>query len=170
MKNKSKIFLVGFMGCGKSTLGKKISSKLGKQFIDLDDFIEDAEGMTIGEIFEKRGEDAFRVLEKEHLHTIINAYDDVVVSCGGGAPCYFDNMKTMLENGVVVYIKLPAEVLVSRLKGETNQRPLVANLGEEELLDFVKSKLLDRIPYYTMSDFIFDSLNEKEKDLLTKLI
>lgn len=170
MKSKSKIFLVGFMGCGKSTLGRKISSKLEKQFIDLDDFIEDAEGMTIAEIFEKRGEETFRVLEKKHLHAVINSYDDVVISSGGGTPCYFDNMETMLENGVVVYIDLPAEVLVSRLKGETNQRPLVANLESEDLLVFINNKLQERSPYYTKSDIIFSSLTENNDDLLAKLI
>lgn len=169
MKSNSKVFLVGFMGCGKSTLGKKLARKLNKEFIDLDDFIEEQEKLTINEIFEQVGEAGFRALENKWLKFVSQKYDNAVISCGGGTPCFNGNMNFMLEKGKVVYIQLPPKVLCDRLTNERQKRPLIAKLSDNELLEFIKTKLSERSPYYLQSSILFDPLGETEVELMERL-
>lgn len=142
-----KIFLIGFMGCGKTTLGLKLASRSGSEFFDLDHLIAEKEGMTIGEYFSAYGEDQFRKLESAVLKE--TAYSaNAIISTGGGVPCFFDNMEWMNDQGITVYIKLPPAVLASRLEQDKNQRPVLqANKGEA-LIAFIEQKLTVREPFY----------------------
>ena len=134
------IFLVGYMGCGKSTLGKKLAINLNYDFIDLDNYIEEQEGRTIKEIFADDGEDYFRKLERVYLHRVIDT-ENVVISSGGGTPCFFDNMDQMNEYGLTVYINMHPKALIPRLKLSELYRPLIDGMEGEVLLDYVYKTL-----------------------------
>jgi len=134
------IFLVGFMGCGKTTLGRKLANRLGYDFMDLDHILEAKEGMTIAEYFAKHGEDAFRRLESEVLkHT--RYPEHAVVSTGGGLPCFFDNIGWMNAHGKTIYIKLSPKTLADRLEKEKEERPLLRQHHGEALVAFIADKL-----------------------------
>lgn len=162
-----RVFLIGFMGCGKSTLGKKLAKKLNLNFIDMDHAIEEQEGMTINEIFSSKGENNFRKIENEYLASFET--ENVVVGTGGGAPCYYNNIDLINELGCSVYIKLPPKVLKDRLKGETNKRPLVQNMSDEELLSFIEVKLNEREVYYNNAHVIFDGLKFDIPELVLEI-
>ncbi|MGV8877852.1 MAG: shikimate kinase [Sphingobacteriaceae bacterium] len=153
-----RIFLTGFMGCGKTTLGRKLASKLEGEFVDLDHLIEAKEGITIGEYFSAYGEDQFRKLESAVLKETPYS-SNAIISTGGGVPCFFDNMDWMNEQGITVYIKLPAAVLASRLEQDNNQRPVLqANKGEA-LIAFIEQKLMAREPFYQRAKLIINGLD-----------
>jgi len=147
-----RIFLLGFMGTGKSFAGRKMGNKLNIPFIDLDQWIEDAAGMGIPEIFEKKGENAFRQMEQNALHEMIE-FENVIVALGGGAPCFFDNMDWINANGISIYLEASPSFLVQRLKKKPERRPLLANLSENELLAFIQKKILERQAYYERAHF-----------------
>lgn len=142
-----KIFLIGFMGCGKSTMGKKLAVKLGYEFIDLDHQIENSIGTTIAEYFSVHGEAAFRKLESEALKTF-DYPANAVIATGGGTPCFFDNMEWMNASGLSVYIEMPAAALARRLEGGKEKRPLLRNLNEAEMISFIENKLTEREVFY----------------------
>jgi shikimate kinase len=159
-----KIFLIGFMGSGKTTLGKKIASHLHLDFIDMDDFIEQKVGRSISSIFEKEGEAHFRSLEHEALKELLSK-DNVLVSAGGGTPCYYNNMELINAEAQSVYLKVEPEMLLGRLKGATGKRPLLANLSNEELRLQISEKLAVREPFYMQSKIIHASKGSPNKDL-----
>lgn len=159
-----RIFLVGFMGSGKTTLGKQLARKLGYRFIDQDDYIEETSGFTIAEYFAKHGEQAFRKYEHEALKNLLEL-DNVVISTGGGAPCFFNNIDIMNENGLAIYLRMKPEVLKSRLKHAQAERPLIKGKTEEELLEFIKSKLTEREPFYLKAKHVIESMDLKSEDL-----
>jgi shikimate kinase len=158
----AKIFLTGYMGSGKSTAGKMLSSQLGYEFIDLDKFIESEYKMKIPEIFSTKGEKEFRSMEHNLLKKVIEK-DNVVVACGGGTPCYYNNMELMNNNGTTVYLKMSADALVNRLMNAKEKRPLVANKNEKELREFVNRQLEKREDIYHQAQYIV-----KGKDLDVK--
>jgi shikimate kinase len=159
-----KIFLIGFMGSGKTTLGKKIASHLHLKFIDMDDFIEQKEGRSISSIFEKEGEAHFRTLEHEALKELLTM-ENVLVSAGGGTPCYFNNMELINAAAQSVYLKVEPEMLLGRLKGATSKRPLLANLTTEELRLQISEKLAVREPFYLQCKVVHPSKGSPNKDL-----
>ena len=142
-----KIFLIGFMGCGKTTLGKKLANILKYQFIDLDSCIEENEARTISQIFQEDGEDYFRNLERVYLHRLIEK-EDVVISTGGGTPCFFDNMDKMNEYGKTIYINIHPKKLLPRLLSASNTRPLLSGIDEKGMLDYVFKTIRSREKYY----------------------
>ena len=148
-----RIFLIGFMGCGKSSLGRRLAKKLDYPFLDIDNEVERISGETITEIFSSQGEVAFREKEREVLHSVTKL-NDAVIASGGGTPCYEDNMDFMLENGVTVYLRMSPESLRHRLEYAKRRRPLVEKLKGGELLSFIKSKLAEREAYYMRSNCI----------------
>ncbi len=148
-----KIFLVGFMGSGKTTIGKKLANYLDFKFIDLDKLIEDKAGMSISEYFSRFGEDAFRVMEGQVLRESVYP-ENSVIAAGGGTPCFHDNMRWMNENGKVVYLSLPPKALASRLEHSTTERPLIKHLRGDELVSFIAKKLREREPFYNQAKFI----------------
>lgn len=150
-----KIFLIGFMGSGKSTVGRKLAARLGWSFIDLDDRIEEKAGMKIPEIFKEKGEAWFREMESTILHDLVN-YTDFVISTGGGAPCYDDNMDFMLRSGLTVYLKLTPAQLKERLIKSKTVRPLLKNINASELINFISQKLQEREKWYSRASITID--------------
>ena len=153
-----RIFLTGFMGSGKTTLGAKLASKLSYPFIDLDKKIEEEAGMSIREYFGLYGENTFRELEKKVLQNA--AYpENAVIATGGGAPCFFDNMDWMNKNGVTIYLSMSPKALASRLEKGKDERPLIKDLSRDELVDFIASKLEQRNPFYQQAKYILEGSN-----------
>ena len=164
-----KIFLIGFMGCGKSTLGKKLAAKMSYEFIDLDHQLEKELGMSIGQYFSEHGEAAFREQEKKILQGY--AYPgNVVVATGGGAPCYFDNMDWMNQNGTTVYISLAPAALAKRLESGKDKRPLLKDLTEEEMIAFIEGKLAEREEFYQAAQIIANGINLSADTLRAQLL
>jgi len=151
-----KIFLIGFMGSGKTYWGQQLSQKLGIPFFDLDAQVINSEGLSINEIFEKYGEEYFRLKEKGTLHIITESHSSFVMGCGGGSPCYFNNIEYMNQSGTTVWINTPIQVLFKRLLKEKQQRPLLKGLTDEQLLGFIIKKFSDRKIYYEQADIVID--------------
>lgn len=143
-----KIFLVGYMASGKTTFGKALAEKLGTRFIDLDDYIENFSGASISEIFEKKGEEGFREIERDLLHRAVEEEPDMVLACGGGTPCFFDNMDFLNKNGITVFMETSVPILISRLIEENSKRPLMAGKTEEEIESKVLTQMCRRLPHY----------------------
>ncbi|MDN5283795.1 MAG: shikimate kinase [Mucilaginibacter sp.] len=153
-----KYFLVGFMGCGKTTWGRKLAAKLGYEFIDLDHALEAKAGMSIAEYFSSFGEDAFRQLESDVLKQT-EYPENVVVSTGGGLPCFFDHMQWMNTNGQTLYIKLSPKTLADRLENSKTVRPVLQGKKGEELVEFITGKLAEREDYYLQASHIVDGID-----------
>ena len=152
------VFLIGYMGCGKTTLGEVLARQMGLRFIDLDEFIEARQGMSIVKIFDEMGESRFRELETEALHEMA-AMTDVIVGCGGGTPCHGDNMALMNQSGVTVWLTTSPERITARLllPDQKAKRPKVASLPDEAVLSLVEKELEARTPYYAQAQLQFDS-------------
>jgi shikimate kinase len=162
------IYIIGFMGSGKSTAGKKLAAILGWSFIDLDKKIEEHCGKTIPEIFSEYGEDYFRKIEAEVLKSL-KSYSKSVISTGGGAPCYGNNMEYMLETGLTIYLKLSPGQLKSRLAKSTTKRPLIKDLNSEELQSFIEKKLSFREKWYCRGEIIMEGI-DTDIDLMNSLV
>ena len=150
-----RIFLIGYMGAGKTTLGKAFARAMGLTFVDLDWYIEERYHKTVSQIFAERGEDGFRELEKRMLHEASD-FENVVISVGGGTPCFFDNMDYMNQVGETVFLDVDNQVLFRRLKVAKQQRPLLANKTDEELMAFIQEALEKRLPHYTKAKHVFN--------------
>jgi len=148
-----KVFLIGFMGSGKTTIGKKLANYLKYEFIDLDKLIESRAGMSIVSYFELHGEGAFRELERDILQKTVFP-ENVIIATGGGAPCFGDNMEWMNKNGLVAYLSLSPKALASRLEHSKTDRPLIRHLKGDELIDFISAKLQDREVFYNQAKFV----------------
>ena len=151
------------MGSGKTTIGKLLASKMNLQFIDLDLFIENRYRKKIKEIFAEKGEDEFRKIEQATLQEIAS-FENILISTGGGAPCFFDNMKLMNELGLTVYLKASPKELVNRLSSYQHNRPLIKDKSPEEMIIFVAENLNKRNIYYNQALIIFDfdQLNDSQ--------
>ena len=144
-----KYFLLGMPSSGKSTVGKLLAAQLGVKFIDLDKVIVNKTGMNIPDIFEQKGEDHFRELERKYLNEIIGAEENFVLATGGGAPCFFDNMEVMNKAGVTIFLDLPIKDLYEKLsKKGTRKRPLLKDFSENALYEELMKKYMERKPYY----------------------
>jgi len=148
-----KVFLIGFMGSGKTTIGKKLAIYLKYEFIDLDKLIESKAGMSIIDYFELHGEEAFRDLERTILQKT-EFPENVIVATGGGAPCFGDNMDWMNKNGLVAYLSLSPKALASRLEHSKTDRPLIRHLKGDELIDFISAKLQEREVFYKQAKYV----------------
>jgi len=154
MNQQSKnIYLIGFMGSGKTTFGKLLAEVLQMNFIDIDAEIEQWQGKTIADLFASGGEVNFRQLEREMLHRC-SEKGVSLISTGGGAPCFFDNMDYMNGNGLTVYLQASAEELFKKLKPFREKRPLLRDKSDKELLDYIQEKLKEREPYYFKAGII----------------
>jgi shikimate kinase len=142
------IYLIGFPGSGKTTIAKKLASRLNMDFIDLDRFVEEQSGTSIPDIFEGQGEDMFRKFERNCLR-VISQKNNQMVATGGGTPCYFDNMTVINSSGFSVYLKMSVDTLFSRLKQAQTPRPLIQGMGDDQLRDFISDKLMEREPFYS---------------------
>jgi shikimate kinase len=159
------IFLVGFMGSGKSSLGKKLASRLNRPFVDLDKLIEEKEGISISAIFTFKGEEYFRNLEKKILHELPSDLN-AVISLGGGASCNEDSLHFIKESGLSIYLKEKVDVLYGRLKLNKVNRPLIAQLDDKALKEFITEKLEERSVFYERAHFIY----EKDRTSFTFLV
>ena len=151
-----RVFLIGYMGSGKPTLGKAYSAATGLQFVDLDWYIEERMHKSISDLFAERGEDGFRLLEQMMLHEA-GEFENVLIACGGGTPCFFDNMDYMNHTGETVFLDVCPEVLFRRLKIAKAKRPLLANKTDEELMQVITSALEKRLPYYSKAKWRFNA-------------
>jgi len=149
-----RIFLIGYMGAGKTTLGKAFARELNIPFVDLDWYIEERYHKTVSELFAERGEGAFRELEKNMLHEVAE-FENVVISTGGGTPCFFDNIEYMKQTGITVFLDASPDVLHKRLKVATQSRPILQGKDDEELYRFIIEKLEERMEYYSQAQYIF---------------
>ncbi len=157
-----KIFLIGFMGCGKTHWGKLLSEKLRLPFFDLDEKIVEHEGNEIAQLFAEQGEEYFRMLEKELLHILSESHNGFVMACGGGTPCFFNNIDYMKRQGTTVWINCSVECLHQRLVKEKEARPLIRSIPDEELKDYIKKKMSHRKIFYQQASVI---LREDEVSL-----
>ena len=143
------IVLLGYMGCGKSTIGRRLAERLKLRFFDLDELIEEQEGQQISELFASKGELYFRKTEAEVLRSFVAEKDNFVLALGGGTPCYANTMDFLLEQHLkTVYLKVQLKTLVERLRDQKEQRPLISSLNESELTEFIAKHLFERRFYY----------------------
>jgi shikimate kinase len=151
-----KFFLIGFMGSGKTHWGSIWAQNLNMPFFDLDKQIEEAEQKTVAVIFEKKGEAYFREKEALALRSFAQK-DNCIIACGGGTPCFDDNMQWMNEQGTTIYLQSAAKDILQRVLEEQDKRPLIKNLNEAELLFFIQQKLKEREPFYTQAKIILQT-------------
>ena len=151
-----RIFLTGYMGAGKTTLGKAFARELNVPFIDLDWYIEERFHKSIRELFVERGEASFRELERNMLHEV-SEFEDVIISTGGGTPCFFDNMDYMNGHGQTVFLDVHLDILFNRLRVATHQRPILQGKTDEELRAFIADALEKRAPFYVQARYRFDA-------------
>lgn len=154
-----KLFLIGFMGSGKSYWGDRVAASLGIPFFDLDEVIISREKRSIEAIFNEEGEEYFRIAEKDCLYDIAENTTNTegfVISCGGGTPCFFNNIEFMKKTGKVIWINPPIEILLERLLKEKKNRPALQGISDEQLLQHIKRKLGERKMYYSKADLIIE--------------
>ena len=149
------IIIIGYMGAGKTTVGKALAKELGVMFYDLDWYIETRMHKTVKQIFDENGESGFRQIEHNMLHEVAE-FENVVVSCGGGTPCFFDNMDYMNQLGETVYLKASPDTLYAHLKMGKGVRPLLLNKTPEEVQVFIREQLKQREPFYEKAKHIID--------------
>lgn len=159
-----RIYLIGYMGSGKSRLGRRLSAHLGVQFVDMDDYIEERNCKTVPQLFAELGEEGFREKERKALQEL-SEFTDIVIATGGGAPCFFDNMDLMNETGTTVYLNIDPAILAERLLKSKTERPLIKGKSHEELVSFIDETLQRRDVFYskaklqiTEPDFDLDKL------------
>ena len=145
------IFLIGYMGCGKSYWGKRLASSLDFEFIDLDELIEKREGISIPEIFEQYGEDAFREREQSALESVKDLKQTTVISTGGGAPCFHHNMDRMNAMGKTLFLEANPRILKQNILKSDEERPIVKAIPETELETYIANHLKERLPFYEQS-------------------
>lgn len=160
---------MGFMGAGKTTLGKALAAHMGVSFIDLDQYIESRFMKSVSQIFATRGEQGFREIESRLLREV-GEFDNVIVSCGGSTPLIGDNMDYMLSQGQTVYLKCSNETLLSRLKTARSQRPLIASKTDDELALFIESETKRREPGYLRARYICPGDRLESRDQISETI
>jgi shikimate kinase len=154
--NKNLLFLIGFMGTGKTHWGKIWAEKLNYSFADLDDLIEEVEGYSVHQLFETRGEDYFRLQEAATLKKMLHK-ENTIVACGGGTPCFFDNMRWMNTNGTTILLKADAPFILRNIKKQLGTRPLLRGMNDAEMLFFIENKLVERETFYNKATIILDA-------------
>lgn len=164
-----KIYLIGYMGSGKSTLGQDLASVFGVSWLDLDDEFELRYKVSIPAFFEKYGEIIFRELEHKVL-TNISLIPDLVVSTGGGAPCYHDNIKLMNQTGITIYLHALPELLISRIEFSARKRPLFQQMKGEDFFQKITMHLQNRKPFYTQANITIEAKNPDIEDLKKKIL
>ncbi|MCH5718073.1 shikimate kinase [Niabella hibiscisoli] len=147
-------------------MGQAAREKAGYSFFDLDELIENDEGRSIAEMFEDKGEEYFRMKEREILHLVTESHESMVLSCGGGAPCFFNNIDYMNEKGVTVWIDTPFEILLGRLRQGKDKRPLLKSLDDEQLKAYIVKKNGDRRIFYERAIVRIDDRDARVDDFI----
>ena len=150
-----RVILIGYMGSGKTTVGKALSKETGMMFYDLDWYIESRMHKTVSQIFAEKGEEGFRKIEYNMLHEVAE-FEDVIISCGGGTPCFFDNMDYLNQQGEVVYLKASPETLYKHLLMAKIERPLLKGKSADELIAYITEHLKQREPFYDKARHMLD--------------
>jgi shikimate kinase len=165
-----RIYLIGFMGAGKSHWGPLLAREAGFDFFDLDREIEKNQGLSIDHLFAQQGEESFRLLEKQCLHQITEGHTQFVMACGGGTPCFFNNIDFMKRSGQVVWLNPSVKKLASRLFAERDHRPLLQTLSDLELEGYIQKKMADRRLYYEQAHYRIDEETIDLPQLLKSLL
>lgn len=164
------IFLIGYMGCGKSTLGRKLSRKLNLPFYDTDTMVEEHEGASVSDIFRYEGEEHFRELERACIDRILSCGESCVVSTGGGLPVWRDNMEVMNQNGQTIYLHRSAEQIAARLTPYgKRKRPRLQGLEGDQLIEFMKQNMAEREPFYSQAHTTVDCDGKADYELIELL-
>lgn len=166
---KKVVYLTGFMGSGKTTVGKKLAAQLNYTFIDLDSYIEQQEGRSISELFNEHGENYFREVEHQCLQTLLKL-EKLVVACGGGTPCFYDAMQQMNEHGITIYLEMNVLAIFNRLKQGRMQRPLIEGKSDEALRQYIDEKLKEREPLYLQAQIVVPAIDLNISELKNKII
>ena len=162
------IFLLGFMGVGKTSIGKRLANSLDVPFVDTDELLEKQLGMSITDYFSIHEEQSFRAAEKELVENY--NFDSAVVATGGGLPCFNKNMEVMNNNGITIFLDRPAKELQQRLMNAKIQRPLIKDLSDNELLAFIEGKLKKRLPFYKKAKITLDRNNQTVEEIRKRLV
>ena len=166
-----KVILIGYMAVGKTTIARLLSEKKRVKYVDLDNLIEEKTNLSISELFKLKGEIYFRKIEHEIFREIITNDENLIISTGGGTPCYADNHLLLNgENRISIYLRAPLSVILKRLKSEKETRPLVANQSEEELKEFVAKHIFERSYFYNQATFTIDVDNKSPEVLTDEII
>jgi len=165
-----KIFLIGFMGSGKTHWGMRLGAKLGIPFRDLDSVIVEKEKKSVSDIFSEKGEEYFRYQEKQTLEEIVDVEENFILSCGGGTPCFFNNIEFMKKHGKVVWLNTSVDVLKDRLLKERMSRPLIKSIDNDELKRYIIRKLSERRMYYQQADLTVNEEHTTLEDLIDLLV
>ena len=150
-----RVILIGYMGSGKTTIGKALSKETGMMFYDLDWYIESRMRKSVSQIFAEKGEEGFRKIEHNMLHEVAE-FEDVIISCGGGTPCFFDNMDYLNQQGEVIYLKASPETLYKHLMMAKIERPLLKGKSTDELIAYITEHLKQREPFYEKARHMLD--------------
>ena len=150
-----RVILIGYMGSGKTTVGKALSKETGMMFYDLDWYIESRMRKSVSQIFAEKGEEGFRKIEHNMLHEVAE-FEDVIISCGGGTPCFFDNMDYLNQQGEVIYLKASPETLYKHLMMAKIERPLLKGKSTDELIAYITEHLKQREPFYEKARHMLD--------------
>jgi shikimate kinase len=164
------ISLIGYMGSGKSHISKILSDKIDFKLIDLDKEISRRNKLSIPEIFEQKGEIHFRKLEREALEEILASEENIVLSVGGGTPVYYNNMEIINHNSKTVFLRTSVGTLVERISKQKEKRPLIANISDEDLPEFVAKHLFERNPFYSKAQFSVGTDAREPEDIVKEII
>lgn len=164
-----KIFFIGFMGCGKTHWGKILSEKLHVPFFDLDEKIAEDQGKSVSAIFETKGEEYFRLLEKQVLHLLSESHENFVMATGGGTPCFYNNIDYLKKQGTVVWINCSTDCLYNRLIKEKNKRPLIKNISDKDLKAYIIKKYSGRKIFYQQATVILPEEVITLENLVSKI-
>ena len=151
----NRIIIIGYMGAGKTTVGRALSKAIGVPFYDLDWYIEQRMRRSVRQLFDERGEEGFRRVERNMLHEVAE-FEEVILSCGGGTPCFFDNMEYLNRQGETVYLKAAPDVLYAHLRMGRAVRPLLLGKTPDEVRAFIQEQLVAREPYYPKAKHVID--------------
>jgi shikimate kinase len=165
-----RIFLIGFMGSGKTHWGQQLAARLQLSFFDLDEVIVQSMGKSISQVFAEEGEEFFRRTETRFLEELIEQHEAMVLSCGGGTPCYFNNIDLMKKAGTVVWLNTSIDTLSTRLIREKAKRPLLKDIDDEELKAYILKKMNDRRLYYEQATIHTEEDNISIDSLIQQIL
>ncbi len=166
-----KLFLVGYMGCGKSTLGRKLAKATDFEFVDMDSEIERREGASVSDIFKFAGEEYFRKAERALIEDLAAAEGDMIISTGGGVPTWADNMEYMNRMGECIYLRRTAQQIASRLSPNGRQkRPKLRGLNDEELVAFMTQNMAEREPFYSKAKHVVDCVEHSDAEIINIIL
>ena len=166
-----KIILLGYMGCGKSTIAKNMAAAIGIPFVDLDKYIEEKANLSVNAIFEQLGEIKFRKMEHEGLVELIDASESMIIGLGGGTPCYANNHELLKRDDVAsIYLKASIETLFNRLAVNKSKRPLIANKNNEEMKEFIAMHLFERSYFYNQAQYVVSVDNKSVEETVAEIV